>query len=189
MSTLLEQLRTLARANRLANFRLHNACGELTDEEFRAPRTGFFPSLWATLNHILIVDWYYIAALYREPDIRRAFASETPYATMRELTPAQVKSDQRLIDWCDAADDEALDIYVEMDRESFVQRDLARHVLMHLVTHQIHHRGQAHAMLSGTSVKPPQLDEFVMPSESRFRVDDLAALGWTEADLFGRLQR
>jgi hypothetical protein len=40
-------------------------------------------------------------------------------------------------------------------------------------------------MLSGTRVAPPQLDEFLMPSESRFRADDLAALGWTESDLFG----
>jgi uncharacterized damage-inducible protein DinB len=189
MTSLLQQLRTLARANRLANHRLHQACTELGDQEFKALRTGFFPSLWATLNHILIVDWYYIGALYREPDIRRAFASETPYDTMRELAPAQAASDQRLIDWCDAADDAALELDVEMDRESFVQRDLAQHVLMHLLTHQIHHRGQAHAMLSGAAVKPPQLDEFLLPSESRFRVNDLAALGWTEAELFGRLDR
>ena len=26
--------------------------------------------------------------------------------------------------------------------------------------HQVHHRGQAQAMLSGTSVRPPQLEEF-----------------------------
>src|SRR5829696_2402717 len=189
MSTLLQQLRTLARANRLANHRLHHACEQLGDQEFKAPRTSFFPSLWATLNHILIVDWYYIAALYREPDIRRAFASETPYDTMPELAPAQIKSDQRLIDWCEAADDAALEVDVEMDRGSFVQRDPARDVLMHLLTHQIHHRGQAHAMLSGTSVKPPQLDEFVLPSETRFRADDLAALGWTEAELFRSVAR
>ena len=44
---------------------------------------------------------------------------------------------------------------------------------MHLLTHQIHHRGQAHAMLAGTSVKPPQLDEFVMPSESHYRTTTL----------------
>ncbi len=105
---------------------------------------------------------------------------------MRELATSQLASDQRLIDWCEAADDAALESVVEMDRDSFTQRDLARHVLMHLLTHQIHHRGQAHAMLAGTSVKSPQLDEFVMPSESHFRVDDLAALGWTEADLFGQ---
>ena len=65
-SPLQQTVRTLAHANRLANRRLHAACLQLTPEEFMAPRTGFFPSLWATLNHILIVDWYYIAALYRE---------------------------------------------------------------------------------------------------------------------------
>ncbi len=184
MSLLLQHFRTLARGNRLANHRLHGACSRLTHDEFKAPRTSFFPSLRATLNHILIVDWYYIAALYRERDMRRAFESETPYDDLRELTAAQAKSDQRLIDWCDAADDAVLDATIEMDRDTFKQRDLARHVLMHLLTHQIHHRGQAHAMLAGTAVKPPQLDEFVMPSETHFRVADLAALGWTEADLF-----
>ena len=40
-------------------------------------------------------------------------------------------------------------------------------------------------MLAGTSVKPPQLDEFLMPSDAPFRVDDLAAMGWTERDLLG----
>ena len=186
MSLLLQHFRTLARANRLANHRLLAACSRLTHDEFKAPRTSFFPSLWETLNHILIVDWYYIAALYCERDMRRAFASETPYDDMPALASAQVKSDQRLIDWCDAADDAALEVIVAMDRETFMQRDLARHVLMHLLTHQIHHRGQAHAMLAGTAVKPPQLDEFLMPSETRFRTDDLTALGWTEDDLFGR---
>jgi uncharacterized damage-inducible protein DinB len=181
----LAHLRLLARANRLANHRLHAACLELSDAEFTAPRVSFFPSLWATLNHILIVDWYYIAALYREADMRKAFASETPFARMPELAAAQVAADQRLIAWCDAADVAALDAEVAMDRASFVQHDRARHVLMHLLTHQIHHRGQAHAMLAGTRIAPPQLDEFLMPSESRFRVSDLATLGWSEAELFG----
>ena len=184
-NALLQHFRTLARANRLANHRLHGACSGLTNEEFKAARTGFFPSLWQTLNHILIVDWYYIAALYREPDMRRAFESETPYDDMRSLAAAQSTSDDRLIAWCEAADDVALDAEVQMDREKFVQRDRARHVLMHLFMHQIHHRGQAHAMLAGTAIEPPQLDEFVMPSETRFRVNDLTALGWTERDVFG----
>lgn len=185
MSPLLDQLRALARANRLANHRLHGACLQLSDAEFKAPRVSFFPSLWATLNHILIVDWYYIAALYREREMTSAWTSDTPFDHMRELAAAQIASDQRLIDWCDTADDAALEAIVDMDRGKFVQRDRAQYVLMHLFTHQIHHRGQAHAMLSGTAVKPPQLDEFVMPSDDRFRGDDLAALGWTEADLFG----
>lgn len=186
MSTLLDQLRALARANRLANHRLHGACLQLTDAEFRAPRTSFFPSLWATLNHILIVDWYYIAALHREPNMTNAWASETPFDTLPALAEAQTISDQRLIAWCESADDTSLDAMVDMDRGQFVQRDRARDVLLHLFMHQVHHRGQAHAMLSGTSVKPPQLDEFVMPSDAKFRVDDMHALGWREEDVYQR---
>lgn len=186
MSTLLQHLRTLARANRLANHRLQAACLELTDAEFKAPRVSFFPSLWETLNHILVVDWYYIAALHGEKNMRDAFRSETPFDTMPVLAAAQVASDERLIAWCDAADDAALDATIEMIRSDHVQRDRAQHVLMHLMTHQIHHRGQVHAMLVGTRIAPPQLDEFLMPSEEHLRADDMAALGWTEAELFRR---
>jgi uncharacterized damage-inducible protein DinB len=56
-------------------------------------------------------------------------------------------------------------------------------VLGHLFQHQTHHRGQVHAMLAGTSVKPPQLDEFIVADDGRFRGDELAALGWSEEDL------
>jgi uncharacterized damage-inducible protein DinB len=184
MTTLLQQIRTLARANRLANHRLHGACLALTDDEFRARRTSFFPSLWETFNHILIVDWYYIAALHREQNMRDAFVSETPFSTMPELAAAQVASDERLIRWCDAADDAALASEIELIRRDHVQRDLASNVLMHLFTHQIHHRGQAHGMLAGTRIAPPQLDEFMMPSEAHLRTDDMAALGWNEKELF-----
>jgi uncharacterized damage-inducible protein DinB len=72
-----------------------------------------------------------------------------------------------------------------MDRgEGKVQRDRAGHVLAHVFMHQTHHRGQVHSMLSGTAVKPPQLDEFLMPSDARFRVSDMAALGWTEREVY-----
>lgn len=184
MTTLLQQIRTLARANRLANHRLHTACLALPDDEFRARRTSFFPGLWQTFNHILIVDWYYIAALHGDRNMRAALADMTPFATMKELAAAQAESDGKLIRWCDAADEAALDRDVEMIRRDHVQRDRASNVLMHLFTHQIHHRGQAHAMLAGTNVAPPQLDEFLMPSEAHLRTAEMAALGWHESDLF-----
>ena len=57
-------------------------------------------------------------------------------------------------------------------------------LLIGMLNHQVHHRGQAHAMLAGTAVQPPQLDEFLMASEAHLRKDDVAALGWTEGDLF-----
>ena len=73
-----------------------------------------------------------------------------------------------------------------MDRgEGKMQRDHVGFVLAHLFMHQTHHRGQVHSMLSGSHVKPPQLDEFLMPSDATYRVQDMSALGWTEREVFG----
>jgi uncharacterized damage-inducible protein DinB len=66
-----------------------------------------------------------------------------------------------------------------------VQEERCDRLLMHLFQHDIHHRGQAHAMLSGTRVKPPQLDEFFSIGEAPLRAAEFAALGWTEAKVWG----
>jgi uncharacterized damage-inducible protein DinB len=50
-------------------------------------------------------------------------------------------------------------------------------VLSHLFVHQIHHRGQAHAMLAGTRVKPPQLDEFFLAWDAPLREQEVRKLG------------
>ena len=57
-------------------------------------------------------------------------------------------------------------------------------LLLHLFQHDIHHRGQAHAMLAGTRVPPPQLDEFFSVGDAALRAPDLAALGWAEAEVW-----
>ena len=41
-------------------------------------------------------------------------------------------------------------------------------------------RGQAHAMLSSTSIKPPQLDEFFLAGEEDLRRDEQRLLGLPE---------
>ena len=103
-----------------------------------------------------------------------------------EWARRQHDSDLRLVAFCDALDADAIDAWVELPRRDHVQRDRAGHVLAHLFNHQTHHRGQAHAMLSGTAVAPPQLDEFMMPSEAHLRRDDMRALGWDETSVYGR---
>ena len=182
---LASQLRIQAHANRLANRRLHAAIAALPDTEFTAPRISFFPSLAQTLNHLLAVDLYYIGALLGDADLEGAYRAFAAAETIGALIPRQAQSDARLIDWCDALDTVRCEAIVAMDRGTHVQRDAAAHVLAHLFMHQTHHRGQAHAMLAGTAAKPPQLDEFLMPSDAPFRVDDMAALGWREAAVYG----
>jgi uncharacterized damage-inducible protein DinB len=185
---LCDHLRIQARANRLANHRLHAAMAVLSNADFQAPRTGFFPSLAATLNHILMVDQYYVAALHRDAGLDSGhwdrFVAD---AALPGLAERQRQVDERLIGFCDALDAAGCERIVEMPRDAGeVRRDAAAHVLAHLFMHQTHHRGQAHSMLSGTAVNPPQLDEFLMPSDAPFRVADMAALGWDEAGVYGR---
>ena len=174
---------TQARANRLANRRLLGAVATLSDADFHAPRTSFFPSLALTLNHVLNVDYYYLAALHGDATMRHVWASYVPATTALELAARQDESDQRLVSFCAGlrAGDEAR--IVAFDRGAGIEngpREPVGLVLAHLFMHQIHHRGQAHAMLAGTSVKPPQLDDFILLGDRVHREADMAALGWVE---------
>lgn len=178
-------LRIQARANRLSNLRLHEAMRTLSRDDFHASRTSFFPSLAQTLNHILEVDLFYVAVLYREANPRAIFDRFAPADELTRLAARQAASDERLIEFCDALDASACDAVVEIPRSDHIQRDRAAHLLAHLFNHQTHHRGQAHAMLAGTAVAPPQLDEFMLPSEAHLRGADMAAQGWSEAEVYG----
>jgi uncharacterized damage-inducible protein DinB len=181
---LLQHLCIAARANRLANRRLHAAMAPLGREAFHAPRTSFFPSLAATLNHILAVDLYYIDALEGVAAMAANHDAFVAADTIGALARRQRAGDERLIAYCERLADASAP--VAMDRgEGQVQRDRAGHVLAHLFMHQTHHRGQVHAMLAGTPIKPPQLDEFLMPSDAPLREADMHELGWREADVYG----
>jgi len=176
----LQTLRAMACNNAWANHRLLAACAALTQAEFEAPRTGFFPSIQATLNHTLIIDRFYVDALEGGTLGPAAWTDPIPCPTVSELRPAQTAVDRRLITWCEALDEAGLDRIIHVHRGTRMQTERADRLLLHLFQHQIHHRGQAHAMLSGTAV-PPQLDEFFSVAEAPLRAADFAELGWTEA--------
>lgn len=182
---LLIPYRGFAYNNGWSNHRLLKACAQLSDAEFVAPRTGFFPSIPATLNHIYYVDLFYIDALEGGWLGPAAWADELPFPVLADLHEAQAALDRRLIAHVEALTAEGLSEDVRINRGDSVQVERRDRLLMHLFQHQIHHRGQAHGMLSGTSVKPPQLDEFFAGSEADLRGDEFAELGWTEAGIWG----
>jgi uncharacterized damage-inducible protein DinB len=151
----------------------------LSQAEFDAPRIGFFPSLAATLNHILAVDRYYVDALSGGGLGAAAFHGYRPFADKAALALAQDESDRALIALCDGETEAALAATTATDRgaDRPPVSEVRERLYAHLFLHQIHHRGQAHAMLSGTSVKPPQLDEYWLAFDRDARAGDLAVLG------------
>ena len=174
---LVEHLCAMARNNAWSNYRLHNACAQLSEREYRTERVSFFPSLPLTLSHILTVDWYYLDALEHGGRGYAVFEKDEPFDTLPALTAAQRESDRRLIAFCERLTPESVSDTVILDRSAQGRFEETAHaVLTHLFVHQIHHRGQAHAMLSGTSVKPPQLDEFFLAQDAPLRADELQAL-------------
>jgi uncharacterized damage-inducible protein DinB len=100
------------------------------------------------------------------------------------LQQAQTEVGRRLIAVVAGLDAAGLDRIVAVNRITRVQHERMDRLLLHLFQHQTHHRGQAHAMLSGTSVAPPQLDEFFSEGEAPLRAAEFAALGWTEANVW-----
>jgi uncharacterized damage-inducible protein DinB len=160
LDSLVGHFRAMARNNAWANHRLLTACMALGSVGFSAPRVSFFPSLKATLNHNLQVDRYYLDALERG-GLGQAAGDLPEIATPAALRTAQAAQDRRLTAFCDRLEASDLSRRIDTDRGRPAPERVDR-LLAHLFQHQIHHRGQAHAMLAGTGVAPPQLDEFFL---------------------------
>lgn len=191
MITLERHLAAWAYQNAWANHRLLGACARLSQADFVATRTSFFPSLRATLNHIVTVDWMYADAMERalagrepHPDIGSFYEPEAPFATVAELAPAQAAVDRRFIAICESLGPADLERPVALLRRKGLVHEAMHRLLAHVFEHQIHHRGQAHAMLAGTPVAPPQLDEFFCANEADLRAAEFAQLGFSEASIW-----
>lgn len=175
---LVTHFRRMARNNAWSNWRLLKACSRLSPEEFRATRTSFFPSIQATLDHILVVDLYYLDALEGGRLGYAHLSARQPLQDFAVIRTDQIATDQRLIGFCDRLTAEELSRVIGIDRgPKGIDYETVCDTLAHLFVHQIHHRGQVHAMLAGTAIKPPQLDEYFLQFDATVRAADLAALG------------
>jgi len=165
-----------ARNNHWSNHRLHSACLRLPSPEYYANRPSFFGSIHIHLDHIVFVDWLYLERLTGEQYLPADVGDEL-HKELAPLVEDQATADRALIEYCSAATPETLSSVVSfrlLDGTQYTEP--VGSVLAHLFTHQIHHRGQVHDMLSATSVAPPQLDEFFLNSDLSLRESELKAL-------------
>ncbi|KRB31756.1 MULTISPECIES: DinB family protein [Mesorhizobium] len=175
---LLDHLRRMAGNNLWSNDRLYRAVLALKPGEFEAERTSFFPSIKATLNHVLAVDYLYLDFLEEGGVGAAAHDDFVPLDEPHALFAAQIAADRRLIAFCDGLSEADLDRRVITDRrEDGMIPERIGDILAHVFLHDIHHRGQVHAMLSGTSVAPPQLDEFLLDYDIKLRKAEVEQLG------------
>ncbi|HEX2580664.1 MAG TPA: DinB family protein [Dongiaceae bacterium] len=144
--------------NRWANRQLYEAVARLDEADFAAQRAGFFPSIARTLNHLLVADRIWLSRFLKEPLPHRAL-DEVPYPGYDALRAARDHEDGRIIAYIEALEEHDLAadlVYSTMNGD--LRRTRLSLCLGHFFNHQTHHRGQAHAMLSGTHSAPPPLD-------------------------------
>lgn len=173
--------RQMARNALLANRRLDIACMALEPGEWEAERTSSFPSLKETMVHLLNADRWYIDMIKGgRPGLAADAGSR---ATAAEFAQERAAVDAWLVDFCEKleAGDLSREVVNEWPDRTFTET--LADTLLHLFLHGTHHRGQVHAMLAGSSVAPPQLDEFIQVNVPDLRAADIAALGWDEARL------
>ncbi len=145
--------------NQWANALIYGAARQLPEEDYRLDRGAFFKSVHGTLNHILVADRIWMKRFTGEGDAPKgldAIISED----IETLSIAREREDTRIIDWISGADGKSFAgrfSYMTVTDMRTISQRLAP-VLAHFFNHQTHHRGQAHALLTGFALDAPSLD-------------------------------
>jgi uncharacterized damage-inducible protein DinB len=149
----------MAEYNAWANRALYQAAAGLSDAQYRADRGAFFKSVHGTLNHLLAADRIWLRRFTGEgsaPDRLDA----AMFDDLRSLREAREAEDRRIVDFVESLDEARLSgliTYSRISSPEIIEQPLWP-ALSHFFNHQTHHRGQAHALLTGLVGQAPELD-------------------------------
>ncbi|MGD9743677.1 MAG: DinB family protein [Hyphomicrobium sp.] len=166
-SALKPLIEMMAGYNQWANRRLYEAVARLRDADYRADRGAFFGSLHGTLNHLLGTDriWMRRFTGTGEAPDRLDSILHPDFDGLRRAREAE---DRRIRDYVaalSAADLAGVIRYRTISAPAEISQALAP-ALLHFFNHQTHHRGQAHALLTGIAGEAPSLDLILYQRET-----------------------
>lgn len=142
--------RYMAGFNAEMDRRFIEASLRLTDAQRREDRGAFWKSILGTFNHILWVDHVWLNRLTGSPmppGIRDD--SGTYFDDFDAFVEARDDANARIAEWAKGVTQEFLDsdcIWFKGRPDEFVTPYSV--LVAHMYTHQVHHRGQIHALLT-----------------------------------------
>ena len=145
--------------NQWANKLLYEAARRLPDEDYRRDRGAFFKSVHGTLNHILVGDRIWMKRFTGEGDAPKRLDAIL-CDELETLVVEREREDARIIEWVSGLDAKALAgrfTYTTITDMRTISQRVAP-AMSHFFNHQTHHRGQAHALLTGFGLEAPSLD-------------------------------
>lgn len=152
-----DEIRDLFAYNRWANDRILAVAAALDDDALARDLGSSFPSVLATLAHVMAADWVWL----------RRWSGESPTAMPGEWDASSLDAVRAAWDvveaertaLLDGLDDAGLDrelSYRDMSGRPWTSR--MDQMLRHVVNHSTYHRGQVVTMLRQLGVTPPATD-------------------------------
>jgi uncharacterized damage-inducible protein DinB len=153
--------------NAWCNERLYDAAALLSDADYRADRGAFFKSVHGTLNHLLVADRIWMKRFTGEGEAPSRLDAIL-FEDLSSLRQAREAEDCRIVAFVDGLSQEALAGRLRYRRASSPEEfeQPLGPALLHVFNHQTHHRGQAHALLTGLVGRAPELDLLFFQRES-----------------------
>ncbi len=150
---------TMANYNMWANRQYFSLCSKLSEEDYKLDRKVFFRSIHNTLNHILLVDILWMARLKgSEPDIHSL--DQILHDDFESLQAARTLEDQHLLSYLNQLENSSLKNLIVYRRfTGNIAEETVEDILLTLFTHQVHHRGQVHAMLTQSSYSNSEMPD------------------------------
>lgn len=164
-----EYCRQMARYNRWQNELLGKSLESMTDADLTKDRGAFFGSIFATVNHLLWGDTLWISrfdggAGPANTDLSKAVTTDTT-ATLAEWSTERFRVDARFTAWAKRVTNTELTGNISWYSGS-VQAQITKPrslCVVQMFNHQIHHRGQVHAMLGAAGAPMYTTDIPLMP--------------------------
>ncbi|MGE0501303.1 MAG: DinB family protein [Rhizobiaceae bacterium] len=147
---MIQHFRMFAAYNAWANGLLYEAAAKLTNQEWREDKGAFFGSMMGTLNHLLVADRVWMKRFTGEGEAPRTLDAIL-HPELPALRTARQVEDARISRWVGSLTEKSLSgrfSYTTITDMRTMSQRLAP-AMAHFFNHQTHHRGQAHAILTG----------------------------------------
>ncbi len=155
-------VQTMARYNTWQNRNIYESATHLGDADRKAHRGAFFGSIHATLNHILWADqmwlWRFNAA--NRPAPKTIIDGLSQFESWDDLKAARISFDAKIEAWSTTLSESQL-----LGDLSWISGGTGQNMttprwltIAHIFNHQTHHRGQVHALLTSSGIKPGLTD-------------------------------
>lgn len=144
-----EYCQVMAGYNMWMNERLFELCRSIEDAQRKSDKGAFFGSIHGTLNHILYGDLAFMSRFTGDPVVVPELGLEL-HDDFDELWQARSALDSRICRWSSGLTAEWLaEKLTYTSKVDGISRTVPRWVLVvHMLNHQTHHRGQITTILS-----------------------------------------